>query len=107
MEVVVLVIISIVYAIGCAFTYNEKFRQSDWFVLIGVAIGVTINALWFYAVKCLDDKDRIYTFGLIWDSIMMITYYLLPILMFGVKLDKVTIIALLLIVIGMVLLKVK
>ena len=105
MEIISLIIITILYIIGCMISYSDDYRKAYWFVPIGVFIGVLINLVWVYTIKYLDNNQKIYVFGIMWDALMMTTYYLLPILLFDVKLTKTTIIGLILILSGVVILK--
>lgn len=107
MEIIALIAIAVIYSVGCLLSYSEEYRRTSWFIWVGGLIGILINVIWFSLVKYLDDKQKIYIFGLIWDSIMMLIYYLLPMLVFGVKLNKISLFALSLIVCGMVILKIK
>lgn len=105
MEILALTTITVLYIFCCIVSYTDDWRNSYWYIPVITVVGLLINMIWAGVVKYLDDKQQIYIFGLVWDSIMMTTYYLLPILFFNVKLTKQTIFGLLFVVAGVIVLK--
>lgn len=107
MEWFVLLFVSLLYAVGAYMTYTEEARKQWWFIPFAVGLGAVVSTLWFLMVRWLDDKQRIYVYSLFWDAIMIAVYYFLPPLIFGVKLDKWSLVGLALIVGGVALIKVR
>lgn len=107
MELLSLFLATILFLLGCYLSYLSEYRQTTWFVWVGVFLGILTNFLWFYTIKCIDDKQKIYIFSLTWDAIMVFIYYGLPLIIFGVKLDKYSLLGLILLVTGIIVLKAK
>lgn len=105
MEWIIITVTAVLYAMGCWLTYADGARNYWWYVPLGVLIGAVVNLFWFLAVKWLDDKQRIFVFNLIWDSVLLLIYYILPLILFGVSIDKKMVLAMTLIISGMVVLK--
>lgn len=104
---VILALAALVYLVGCWQTYAEHLRDHWWYVPLGVLLGACAGALWIWAAKAIGDKDKMYAFTLIWDSMMMAIYYGLPILLFGARPDRWTTLGLFLILAGAIIIKVK
>ena len=107
MEVTLLLIVSAIYTFCCWLTYSEESQKQWWYLPVGTFFGAIITFIWYFAAKQFGDKDRMYTFNLMWDSIMLLIYYSLPLLFFGAKLDRWGCVALTLIVLGIIVLKLK
>lgn len=107
MEWMFLGLAALVYVAGCWLTYNNDLKPYWWYIPLGVALGGVINAIWFWAAKTFTDKDKMYVFGLTWDGMLMGIYYLMPLILFGTKLDRWGWLGLILIVAGAMILKVR
>jgi hypothetical protein len=82
-------------------------REKWWFVPLSVGIGTIVSTIWVLTIRYLGDKQKIYVFSLFWDFVMMFVYYLLPVVWFGVKLDKWSVGGIMLMVLGLVVLKMR
>ena len=74
---------------------------------LGVFMGCLLSVIWFWVAKHIHNKDKMYIFNLTWDSMMLLIYYLLPLIFFGSKLDRWGWIGLGLITLGAVILRIK
>ena len=100
-----LVLIGLIHSLCCYLTFNERYHERWWFIPIGLLFGMSSNGLWFLAAKTIGNKDNLYVFTLFWDGLVVAIYFLMPVLLFGVKLDKIGVLGLGLIVLGTVLIK--
>jgi multidrug transporter EmrE-like cation transporter len=107
MEWAWLIVITVVYIICAYLTYKEEWRHEWWYIPVGCIFGYILVPIWYLVVRHIDDNDRIYFYSLCWDTLMVLVYYLLPIFLFGVKLNRNGVIGLLLMAAGLILLKVK
>jgi hypothetical protein len=57
--------------------------------------------------RYLDNKQKIYIFSLLWDTVMVLVWYFIPILFFGVKIDRWILLGVLLMVLGLSIIKVR
>lgn len=106
-EHLILCVATLLFGIGCWATYNDNIKNSIWYYPLGVSLGTITATLWFYVCTLLPDKNKVYVYSLFWDTIMVMVYYGLPILFFGVKLDKITAVGSTLILAGIMVLKFK
>lgn len=107
MQITVLVIVAFLYAITCYLTFDEKVREQWWYFPLGILLGIVCNFLWFWAAKYIGDKEKIYVFSLCWDTTMTLVYYALPIFLFGVRLDRWSVLGVLLMVSGLAIIKMR
>ena len=107
MEWLWLLIVGLIYVICAYLTYKEEWREEPWYLPVCFFFGATLVVIWYLVIKYIGDKDRIYFYSLCWDAVMVGVYYFLPILVFGVKLDRYGILGLGLMTVGLVLLKIK
>jgi len=63
------------------------------------------NIFWFYSFKIIEGKKEIFIFSALQSVILTIIYFVLPILLFDLKLTKFELVGISMICIGMLLLK--
>lgn len=102
-----LLCIGVIHSLCCYITFNEKYHERWWFIPIGLLLGLMSNGLWFLAAKTIGDKQNLYLFTFLWDSVVISIYFLLPLLFFSVKLEKMGFVGLFLIITGIILMKYK
>lgn len=108
MEWVWLAVAMAAYVISCTLGFQEEFRRnSPWFIPINMLIGIGVSTIWYLNIRHLDDKDRIYFYGIVWDMGIVLTYYIIPLIFFDVRLSKLGLLGIGLMIAGMLLLKVK
>jgi uncharacterized membrane protein len=99
--------IALIYAFASWLTYGDSCREQWWYVPIGAILGAVLSILWFVAAKVLGDKEKILVFSLYVDFIMVLCYYMIPFIFYGVKMDLWSGIGLLLMFLGFAVLKVR
>lgn len=95
----------LVFLVGSAMSFSDTFRRSTWFIPGFTTANLAIGFLWIWAARLLDDKAKIYVFSLYWDSLMVLCYYILPLLAMGIKLNSQTVFGIVLTVIGLIVIK--
>jgi hypothetical protein len=105
MEWASLALITVIYLICAYLTYHRDLHDKPWYMPVAIAFGTTTVVIWYYMIRHIGDRDRIYVYNMCWDTIMCGVYYLLPIFVFGVKLDRIGVFGLCLMIIGSVILK--
>lgn len=96
-----LAIIFSCYLIGAWMTYTPWVRDSDRYPLAFVLVSVIASVTWVYASRSTTHRG-ILTMSAICDAGMILAYYVLPILAFGVRVNGLTVLGVLLIVAGAV-----
>jgi uncharacterized membrane protein len=95
----------IAFIIGAYFSYNDEQRRSPWFYPVYLSVSVACSLIWIVSAKCLDNKRHILVYSVFWDSLLMVAYYLLPLLFFGVKVNTGMLVGIALVLIGIMLVK--
>lgn len=103
----ILLVAILVYSGSCFISYSDHLKQSAWYFPIAIILGAMGSTLWFYGCKLLNSKEDIFVFGLMWDVVLVGVFYGIPILAFGVRLDKWTSISAALILLGILSLKLR
>ena len=114
MEALSIVTITILYVFGCYLTYADM-KDKWYYIPVGVLLGAIICLVWFGSCKWIADnetdpvkvKEKLLVLNLIWDTIQVAVYYGIPILFFGVRMDKIGYIGAGLILAGIVILKIR
>lgn len=101
----ILVLIGLLCVVGSVLTFTDRLREA-WFYLPALAILSASNGL-LYAWGCrlMPDKQAIVVLGLVTDVLMVIAYYVLPMAVFGVRVNPCIIAGGITIVAGAVFLK--
>ena len=89
------------YLLGAWMTYTPWFRDSDRYPLAFVLVSVLMAIVWVYASRSTTQRG-ILTLSAICDAAMILAYYVLPILAFGVRVNGLTVLGVVLIVAGAV-----
>lgn len=107
MQYIALVLIGIMCGLSAWITYKESNRNSSWFIPTLIGIDIVSNLVWAGMTRYLDDKQKIYVFSLFWDTVMVLVWYFIPIMFFGVKIDRWILLGVLLMILGLSIIKVR
>lgn len=89
----------------CTITFTKSVHDRWWYFPLGMLLGVSTNCIWLLSAKLLDTKEKIYTLSLFWDCAMVAVYFLVPVLFFGIRLDRIGVIGLVIAIVGALLVK--
>lgn len=90
---------------GVSLDFALSLHKVWWFAYAKMGLSLLGSYVWVLTLWRIADKDKIYTFGLLWDVLVCTVSYLVPIVFFGITLDAKGIIGLLLMFAGLLLLK--
>lgn len=91
--------------VGSAFSYIDRLRQWSGYVTLMVFVSLGTGYLFARGCKVLDDKGKIFVFGLGYDTAMVTAYYLLPLAVLGLRLNAATLGGAALVLLGFVFIK--
>ena len=94
------------FCIGSYMAYTPAVRNGQAYVWTMGMLGCITGFLFAYASKLLNDNSKIYVYSLVYDSMMVAAYYLLPILAFGTKINTGVMVGAAMIVVGFSVVKV-
>lgn len=102
----VLIPVVFMFLVGSVFSYRPGLRASPWFGPVYMVVSVGCALCWVWACRQFDDQRRIYFLSLVWDSLMVACYYLLPLLAFEMRFNRWVWFGVVLMVAGLVVVKV-
>ena len=77
------------FVLYCACAWLTYESKSPWLPVLGAVLGAATTALWFSIVRLTDDASTTYTRALIWDTMIVVTYSLFPLLFAPIALTRV------------------
>ena len=104
-EWLILAVIACMYCVSAYLSYSEGCRRAPWYWPVSILVGLVISATWYAMVKYLDDKQRIYVYSMCWDTTMCCAFYITPLVFFGVKLDRWSVVGLAFMLTGLAIIK--
>lgn len=99
--------------LSCFISYRKDFHILWWYIPLGVLLGGMCSYLWFIGVRIISSsssssyssENEIYCFSMIYDFTLVLVYYFLPILVFGIKFDRFGFFGVLMMFMGLLLIK--
>lgn len=95
-------IVNTLYAYTC---YSLNYRNSNIVIYVAIIDSIISNIAWIYLVRMGVDNYKIFWYSIIWELVMIVPYYLVPIFFFGLAFNIIQLIGLVSIVVGVSLLK--
>ena len=101
----ILLPVFILFLIGSLISYYDNIRNSKWFIIIYISISIIGSLFWIVACKAFNNKNKIYVFSIFWDFLMIISYYVIPCIIFNLNFKKEFWFGLVLMLTGLLLIK--
>ena len=96
----ILFYVFLMFILSSVFTYNKVLKESSWFLVIMIGTSLLGSYMWVVASRRLNELSDQLWFSLVWDILMMVAYYLIPLFFLEHKMNWQSWAALGLIVIG-------
>lgn len=74
------------FVAGCCLSYIPALKASPAYYPIWILITLFSTMAWAVLAKSIPDSSRLLVIGLYWDTLMQLTYLLMPLLIFGARL---------------------
>ena len=94
---------TILYIASVSLLYSS-FKSSQYFYPVGLLFAFVTNFIWLYIAKH-SAGAVLYTRGLLWDSIIVAAYVLVPVLFFNIRLSLTSAVGCVIIVVGIIITK--
>lgn len=95
----------VIYTLSAMMSYSNKAQSAKWYFPVGVGMAMLANFLWLHIAK-ISVGHETFVRGLVWDSMIVMCYVLVPIILYGIRLTGFTALGAALIVAGMFLTKI-
>lgn len=94
---------SLFYILEAVYAYSN-FIKSQWYYMpLALVTAVCGASFWFWIAKHAP-KDQLYSLACTWDFLLVSYFYFIPIMFFGIKLNKQGLVGLALMFLGVILL---
>lgn len=94
----------IIFATGGFLSYRDDLKGAWWYPHAFAILSISSGYLWGLAARRMSAQDT-YALSLAWDVVMMFSYYVLPLVAYGIRLNEGTALGLLMIVTGVIFVK--
>ena len=88
---------------GCCLSYMPALKESVWYWPLWILVAGMGTLGWGLVSKSVPDASKLLIVGLYWDTLMQLTYLLMPLLIFGARLTMTQSAGAVLIFLGLVL----
>ena len=105
MQFLFLAAVAVVYFAYTCLAFGEFNKNGLPFFFASMTVGFFYSLLWYWSARLVADKSEYFLFVLVWDFVYIGVFYLTPILLFGVKLDKWGIIGMVCMIAGLLVMK--
>ncbi len=93
------------YSFYSYINYSKKIKESIYFFPMGILLSLIGNLFWLLISKEIKSDNKMIIYALIFDGMVMTTFTLIPVLLFGIKLNMTGMIGLMITATGLILLK--
>lgn len=108
MEWLILLLAAGVYFAYAILAYGNYFdKKGALFLITAIVIGIFHTLVWYLSVRCIDDKQKFMVFTMLWDFVYIAVFYFVPVFLFGVPMDRWSLIGLVSMVVGLLIMKLK
>lgn len=95
-----------IYCTSAYISFNADLKKTNWFFVVGLALSILANLIWMNIAKNTVDVSRLTLMGLYWDSMIVVAYLFIPMVLFGIQLTATQWVGLGLMIIGIFITKV-
>lgn len=91
--------------IGALSSYHATLKLTHWYYPLNLLVAVLANIIWFSMAKSETNANVLMFKALIWDTIIVMTYVIVPLLFFNARFTFAQGIGILLTVVGLIITK--
>lgn len=86
-------------------TYLKDLRETWYYLPVGLGLALLNNFIWLTIARQSPNEHVLYLYGIYWDTIIILTYTLIPFLMFNIKLSNISWVGIGLVLLGLLVTK--
>lgn len=101
-----LIVGAIIYCVYAWLTFNPSLKQSGYLVPAGITLAMAGNLLWIFLAKSTADPARLTIYAMAWDTMVTVSFVLVPVVLFGIRFSITSCLGLILAVLGIFLMKI-
>lgn len=105
MQWLIIAFVALLYVVSSYVSFDDR-PKGDWiFAATVMALSTIMSVCWYVLVYITDDKRDLYIYGLSWDLIMTAIFYLTPVLIANLSINRWSIVGLVMMFTGLMVLK--
>lgn len=105
MEWLVIVAVMAIYSLSLVLCYDDGIRNSWYYPWLALSMGFVISSLWVAGVRAIDNRERIFLFSLCWEFSVISIDYLVPLVFYGLNVNKYVVLGSLVTALGLTIMK--
>lgn len=105
MEWIIILAVMTLYSLSLVLCYDDNIRNAWYYPWLSVVIGIMVSTLWVSGVKFADNKERIFLFSLCWEFSVISIDYLVPLVFYGLNVNKYVVLGSLIVAVGLTVMK--
>jgi multidrug transporter EmrE-like cation transporter len=106
MKYTILPIAAVLYSLYSAICYMPEIKNNKSFIHIGLILALVSNVLWLVLAYNTKQASEVLFMALIWDSIVVLTAVVIPLVFFNIQLTPISTFGIVLVVAGLLLVKI-
>jgi drug/metabolite transporter (DMT)-like permease len=96
---------TVIYTSYAWLTFAPSMKASSYLIPLGITMAIAGNFLWIMMARSIHQPAALVYYGMLWDSMITISFILVPIIFFGVRFNFVSGIGCTLVLVGLTLMK--
>jgi hypothetical protein len=105
MEWLIILAVMTLYSLSLILCYDDHIRNVWYYPWVSVVIGLMVSGLWISGIKLIDNKERIFLFSLCWEFSVISIDYLVPLVFYGLNVNKYVVLGSLIVAVGLTVMK--
>ena len=105
MEWLIILAVMTLYSLSLVLCYDDNIRNAWYYPWLSVVIGIMVSTLWVSGIKFIDNKERIFLFSLCWEFSVISIDYLVPLVFYGLNVNKYVVLGSLIVAVGLTVMK--
>lgn len=97
--------VAVAMGLGSWLSYHPTHKAATWFPWALAGLAVANGLLWSWAARHAGDNRTLFNLSMGWDAVTILSYSVLPLVAFGVRLSPLAWVGLVLVVVGSLLVK--
>jgi multidrug transporter EmrE-like cation transporter len=96
---------TVIYSLYAWLTFKPELKVSAYLMPIGLSLALIGNLLWILLAKSTQEPAKLIMYGMMWDTMITLSFLLVPMMFFGVRFTLVGGVGCALVVVGLLMMK--
>jgi multidrug transporter EmrE-like cation transporter len=96
---------TIIYSLYAWLTFKPELKVSNYLMPFGLGLALIGNLLWILLAKSTHEPAKLIVYGMVWDTMITLSFLLVPMMFFGVRFTLVSGVGCGFVVLGLLMMK--